>query len=139
MNQSNHAIIWIDHSEAKVYRFSGNTESEVQLHAHTSLQRLHHRRDGWEAGGNPPDDTEFFRRVVGTLDQTAGTVVTGPGNAKLALKTFIDNLHPNLASHVFTVETSDRPGDEALVDLGRRYFQSNPFPTPQAAPNQTVS
>jgi hypothetical protein len=44
-----------------------------------------------------------------------------------------------LASHVFTVETSDRPGDEALVDLGRRYFQSNPFPTPQAAPNQTVS
>ncbi len=139
MNQFSHAIIWIDHSEAKVYRFSGNTESEVQLHAHTSLQRLHHRRDGWEAGGNPPDDTEFFRRVVGTLDQTAGTVVTGPGNAKLALKTFIDNLHPNLASHVFTVETSDRPGDEALVDLGRRYFQSNPFPTPQAAPNQTVS
>ena len=139
MNQLNHAIIWIDHSEAKVYRFSGNAESEVHLHSHTSLQRLHHRRDGWEAGGNPPDDTEFFRRVVGTLDQTAGTVVTGPGNAKLALKTFIDNLHPHLASHVVTVDTCDHPSDEALLDLGRRYFQSNPSPTPQAAPNQTAS
>jgi hypothetical protein len=41
-----HAVVWVDHSEAKVFRFSGDEDS--------SLQRLHHRREGWEAGGNPP-------------------------------------------------------------------------------------
>jgi hypothetical protein len=58
MNDLNHAIVWIDHSEAKVCRFGATDDSEVEVHSHTSLQRLHHRQGGWEAGGNPPDDGE---------------------------------------------------------------------------------
>lgn len=70
MNDVYHAVVWLDHSEAKVFRFDGAEESEVDIHSHSSLQRLHHRRDGWEAGGNPPDDTEFFQRIIGALDHT---------------------------------------------------------------------
>jgi len=50
-----HAVVWLDHSEAKVFRFDGAEKSEADIHSHTSLQRLHHRRTGWEAGGNPPN------------------------------------------------------------------------------------
>jgi hypothetical protein len=49
-----------------------------------------------EAGGNPPDDTEFFGRINGALEDSEGTVITGPGNAKSALKAFLDHARPML-------------------------------------------
>ena len=47
MTNGYHAVIWINHAEAKICRFSANQESEVDLHSHTSLQGLHHSRTGW--------------------------------------------------------------------------------------------
>jgi pyruvate dehydrogenase complex dehydrogenase (E1) component len=120
-----HAVVWISHAEAKIYRFSGDKEVQVDLHSHTSLQRLHHSRTGWEAGGNPPDDTEFFERINAALEHAEGTVITGPGNAKSALKAFLDHARPNVASHVLALETlDDHPAADTLLALGRRYFVS---------------
>lgn len=121
MSNVYHAIVWVNHSEAKVYRFSGDKESEADLHSHTSLQRLHHTRTGWEAGGNPPDDTEFFGRINAALEHAEGTVITGPGNAKSALKKFLDHVRPNVDSHVLVMETVDDHPD-ALLALGRKYL-----------------
>jgi stalled ribosome rescue protein Dom34 len=123
MSPLHHAVVWIDHREAKVYRFSECDEPPVQVNAHNSLQRLHHRHGGWEAGGNPPQDGEFFRRVAGTLDQAAQILVTGPGDAKLAFKTYLDQQRPNHASQVLTLDMVDYPGDEALLALGREHLQ----------------
>ena len=78
-----------------------------------------------EAGGNPPDDTEFFRRVAGTLGETSGILIAGPENAKTAFKTYMDHLRPYNASQVFTVETIYQPSDEALLSLGREHFEIN--------------
>jgi hypothetical protein len=120
-----HAVVWINHAEAKICRFGGDKQREVDLHSHTSLQRLHHSRTAWEAGGNAPDDTEFFGRVNAALEHSEGTIITGPGNAKSALKTFLDHLRPNVASHVLAAETMDDPPlADALLALGRRYFVS---------------
>ncbi|MGD0504613.1 MAG: hypothetical protein ABSD02_17880 [Steroidobacteraceae bacterium] len=138
MSQLHHALVWIDHQEAKVYRFAGDDESEMNVNSRTSLQRLHHRREGWEAGGNPPENSDFFRRVAGTLGQTAGILVTGPGNAKSAFKVYMDHLRPYHASQVFTVETIDQPSDEALLSLGREHFHVNTRPAMQGEHTQTV-
>jgi hypothetical protein len=109
-----HAVVWLDHTEAKVFRFDGAAESEVDIHTHTSLERLHHRREGWEAGGNPPDDTEF---------------------SKTALKTFIDHHRPELASRVLAAETLDHASPQLLLALGRRYFRNAiPARKPGGAP-----
>jgi stalled ribosome rescue protein Dom34 len=129
MSDQNHAIVWIDHSEARILRFGAGDVFETDVHSHTSLQRLHHSRTGWEAGGNPPDDTEFFKRILGALEQSGGavghpggTVITGPGNAKSALKTFLDRVWPGVPARVFAVESEDHPEAAALLALGRRYF-----------------
>ncbi len=121
MSDGYHAVVWLDHSEAKVFRFDGAEKSEADIHSHTSLQRLHHRRTGWEAGGNPPEDTEFFERIISALDHPGGTVITGPGNAKSAFKAFLDHARPNIASHVVAVVDLDHPTADALLALGRRY------------------
>jgi hypothetical protein len=51
MGGGNHAVVWLNHAEANVYRFNGTEHSELDVHTHTSLQRLHHSQAGWEAGG----------------------------------------------------------------------------------------
>ena len=138
MSHDYHAVIWIDHTEAKVYRFSGDTASEADLHSHTSLQRLHHSRAGWEAGGNPPDDTEFFGRINAALEHAEGAIIAGPGNAKSALKAFLDHARPGVNSRVLVVETAEDHADE-LVALGRKYFGGTAargpgLQTPQLSP-----
>jgi hypothetical protein len=42
----------------------------------------------------------------------------------VALKTFLDEHRPDVASRVFEVETLDHPAADALLALGRRYFTS---------------
>jgi stalled ribosome rescue protein Dom34 len=131
MSQLHYAIVWIDHREAKVYRFACYDEPPLKVNSHNSLQRLHHRRGGWEAGGNPTEDHEFFGRIAGTLDQTAQILVTGPGDAKLAFKAYMDQLRPHDASQVMIVEMINHPGDEALYALGREHFHVEASPEPQ--------
>jgi stalled ribosome rescue protein Dom34 len=130
MNDIHHAIVWIDHSEARVFRFDDGEERAVHLHSHTSLQRLHHRATGWEAGGNPPDDTEFYRRILAALDATGGIVITGPGSAKDGFKAFLDRFQPGVAARVCALEPLDQPGAEALQSLGTRYFKEETRPEP---------
>ncbi len=122
MNGFHHAIVWIDHSGAKVFRFSGEGETEIDMHSHTALQRLHHRSGGWEAGGNTPENTEFYQRILGALDPNGGIVIAGPGYAKVQFKSFLDHFRPRVASRVCALETLDLPDAEALLALGRRYF-----------------
>lgn len=129
MSDINHAIVWLDHSQAKLFLFRADEESRINIHSHTSLQRLHHRHTGWEAGGNPPDDTEFFHRISEALDHAGGTVLSGPGNAKLALKTYLDQHRPDLAPRVSVVDSLDDPTADAMLDRGRQYF-TNAMPAP---------
>ncbi len=120
------AVVWVNHAEAKVYRFSGDEESESDIHSHTSLQRLHHRPGGWEAGGNMPDDSEFFGRIHGALELADDIVITGPGNAKYALKAFLDHVRPNVVSHVLISESLTAPPTAGpLHALGREFFAAS--------------
>jgi stalled ribosome rescue protein Dom34 len=122
MSSIYHAVVWVDHGEAKIYRFGRDSDSEVDIHSHISLQRLHHQRTGWQAGGNPPDDTEFFQRILGALDHAGRTILTGPGNAKDALKRFLDRTRPT-GSWVLDPEPMSAPTTDALLTLGNRYFE----------------
>ena len=126
-----HAIVWIDHQGAKVYRFDASGASEVKIHSHTSLQHLHHRPGGWEAGGNLPDDGELFARIAETLDPAADLLVTGPGNAKSAFKAYLERRRPDQELPISILETTDHPGDDALLALGRAHVAAR---TTGAAP-----
>jgi stalled ribosome rescue protein Dom34 len=95
-----HARVWIDHTEATVSRFQDEAESDVDVHSHASLQRLHHLRTGWEAGGLMPENTDFYQRVAGALETDGDVVITGPGNAKLEFKAFLDQHRPHISARV---------------------------------------
>jgi osmotically-inducible protein OsmY len=120
MGATNHALVWIDHSAAKVSRFRGNAESDVDIHADAPLQRLHHLHTGWVAGGRVPENTDFYQQIAVALDSDSEIVITGPGNAKLEFKAFLDQHRPQMSSRVEEVTQSDiaaNPGHDRDRDL----------------------
>lgn len=116
-----HAVIWIDHHEAHVIRF-GRSDAESEIikapHAH-----LHHKEV--EAGsGRPPENPEFYEKVVAAAGDSGELLIVGPADAKLHLVRHIERKHPAMSSRVVGVETVDHPSDGELLAHARHYFRA---------------
>jgi stalled ribosome rescue protein Dom34 len=121
MSARYYAIVWINHNAAEVFRINAIEESKRVVNSHTSLQSMHHRghADGCE---NHPIDTDYFTRVASTLNHVGGTLLTGPGEARFELGRYLVETRPDLAAHVYEVDTPGHPGDAALVAMARDHF-----------------
>jgi hypothetical protein len=120
MSATNHAVVWINHSDAKLSRFRGGAESDVDFHADAPLQRLHHLRTGWEAGGRLPENTDFYQQIAVALDSESDIVITGPGNAQLEFKAYLDQHLPKGCSRI---EESDAENYRREALAARGTFQ----------------
>ena len=124
MTDYQHAIVWIDHLEAKIFQFD-TTEVDKQLvHTRASGHHLHHKANT-TGSGHLGVDKEFFGRVVDALTHTGRVLVVGPGNARTELKHHIDQHNPQLAKRISAVEPLDHPSDAALVALARKFFKAD--------------
>ena len=123
-----HAVVWLDHAEARVFQFNGaETESHV-VHAHPDphgvahgSSRVHHR-SAVRGGGKVQEEPDFFDRVAAALHGAGDVLITGPGVAKTE---FVRHLatHDKAMSHkVVAVETLDRITDGEIVAHARDYF-----------------
>jgi stalled ribosome rescue protein Dom34 len=119
-----HALVWIDHREAKVFHFSA-TESEREVvpsqHPH---QHLHHKANSGDSG-HAPVDKDFLKHVAAALASAGAILITGPGSAKTELASYIKAEQPGLAKRISGVETLDHPSDGALLALGRKFFRAD--------------
>jgi stalled ribosome rescue protein Dom34 len=124
MSDHYHAIVWIDHREAKIFRFNSSDVEHVVVHSHASGQHLQHKANV-PGSSHQGVDKDFFRRVAAELTDTGALLVTGPGNARTELKNFIYQHYPDLAGRISGVEALDHPSDGQLVGLARKYFRAN--------------
>jgi stalled ribosome rescue protein Dom34 len=121
--QHYHAVVWLDHREARVYFFDRNSFDEVEFAAKTPNQQLQHK-SGSIAGKRTPDDQHFFHEIVNALKPAREWLITGPGNAKLELVKHVHKHDHSLSDHIVGVETSDHPSDKQLVAHARSYFKA---------------
>jgi stalled ribosome rescue protein Dom34 len=124
MTEHHHAIVWIDHLEAKIFLFDASDVEKVVVQTHASGHHLHHKANT-TGSGHLGVDKEFFGRVVNALTHTGALLITGPGNARTELKHYIDQHHPQLAKRISAVEPLDHPGDAALIALARKFFKAD--------------
>lgn len=113
-----HAVLWIDHNEAKIFRFSGEDVERVELHADKHLHQ-HMKRDR----DHHLSDHHLYEQAQKHLADAERVLVVGPGPAKLE---FIRHLHAHdraLEQKVVGVETVDHPTDGQLVAYARKYFK----------------
>lgn len=121
MSAQRHAIVWVDHQEARIFQIDAAEPSRIDIHSHVSVQRLHHRQNP-DPRAPPPVDTEFYDRIAAALDHAGGTLITGPGNAKYELDAYLRQARPGLATKVNAENLRTHPGDAALVAIAARTF-----------------
>ncbi len=121
---SSHAIVWIDQTEAKVYRLTAENVDASTFTRHHSHVRRHH--DATREREHPADAQHFYHEVASALTGSGDVLVVGPAKAKLELLKHIQRHDRGLEARVVGVETVDHPTDGQLVAFARGYFEKGP-------------
>lgn len=124
MSSHYHALVWIDHREAKVFHFNATDVESTTVRSHHPDQHIHHKANSGDSG-HASVDNEFLERVTEALALSGAILITGPANAKTELAAYIKRTQPQLAERISGVEPLDHPSDGALVALGRTFFRAD--------------
>lgn len=130
MKEHNHAVVWMDRREARVFHFTDDDVEALVIHPHGPHLHIHHRADSID-GGHAPEDQAFLQDVVKAIGGSRAVLVTGPGMAKTALIKHIARHDPKIMENVAGIETVDHPTDGALLAHARAYFKAADRLTPQ--------
>jgi len=122
MSARYHAIVWMNHNAAEVFRVSDGEDLKLVVNSHTSTQSLHHRGHS-DGSRHLPVDTDYFARIASALNHVGGILLSGPGQARFELGRFLGETRPDLAAHMQELDTPGHPGDAALVALAREHFR----------------
>lgn len=125
-----HAVVWLDHQDARIFFFDRHSVEEIDLATKTPDHHLHHSA-GSISGKRAPGDQRFFHEIVEALKPATEWLFTGPGSAKLELVKHIHAHDHQLVDHVVGVETSDHPTDRQIVSHARAYFKAADTMRPQ--------
>ncbi len=125
-----HAVVWIDHREARVFHFNPTDIDRLVLHPHNPTRHIHHKANSI-GSGHAPEDQQFFHEVTAAIADAKEVLITGPANAKTELVKHIQHHDPTLAKIIVGVETVDHPSDGDLVAHARKYFKAADRMRPQ--------
>ena len=130
MSAHSHAVVWIDHREARVLSFNPSDEEERVVRPHDPIAHIHHHANSI-GSGHAAEDQKFLHDVALALEGVKAALITGPANAKNELIKHIEQHDPQLAKIIAGVESLDHPTDGELVAHARRYFRAADRMTPQ--------
>lgn len=119
----NHACVWIDHREARIFALERTNAEEVVLHDRAATEHIHTKADSVHRGKSGPD-FEFFDEVVEALRDYKAVLIVGPGQARNQLAGYIHGKYPSLAKKVWAIEPMDHPTDAQIVAVARKYFEA---------------
>ncbi len=118
-----HAVVWIDHREARVFHFNPTDVEKLVIHPDRPAKHLHHQA-GSIGSGHATADQHFLHAVVHAFADAGEVLVTGPGTAKNELVKHVEMHDPKLKKLIVGVETVDHPSDGQLVAHARKYFKA---------------
>jgi stalled ribosome rescue protein Dom34 len=120
-----HAIVWIDHAQAKVFHIGLSGEDEVVLHPHMPTRHLHHKANSI-GSGHVGFDKEFLAQVMNAVSDAGEILIIGPAGAKTELARFIREKHPDIGNRIVAVQAADHPTDREIVAFAKQYFKMAP-------------
>jgi len=116
-----HAVVWLDHNEARVMHVSPDDVEKSVIPPANPPRHLQRKR-GSVSGSRQPEDQQYYHDVVEALSGATEILIVGPGHAKLELIKHIHAHDHDVVQKVVGVETVDHPGDGQLVAFARKYF-----------------
>lgn len=124
MQKFNHAVVWIDHHEAKIFHFNHEDMEKIVLHPDNPSVHLHHKSNSM-GSGHAAEDQHYLHSVAAAIKDAESILITGPANTKTELVKHINHHDPLMAKQIAGVETVDHPSDGKLVAFARNYFKSD--------------
>jgi hypothetical protein len=103
-----HAVIWIDHREARVFHFGSNEVERLVLRPADPTRHIHHKANSI-GSGHAAADQEYLHAVAQSVADAGAVLIAGPANAKTQLVEHIRTHDPRLAKAIEGVETVDHP------------------------------
>jgi stalled ribosome rescue protein Dom34 len=125
-----HAVIWIDHHEARIFHFNPNESAELVLHPDNPTRHIHHKANTI-GSGHAAVDQKYLHAVAESVADAGAVLIAGPGSAKTELAAHMHSHEPLLARAIIGVETVDHPSDAELVALARKYMKAADRMRPQ--------
>ena len=124
MTSAYHAIIWIDHHEARIFHFDRTTVETLVIRPEHPTRHVHHKANA-VGDGRSAEDQDFFHHVATAVADARAVLVTGPGNEKTLFVKHVERHDPGLMARIAGVETVDHPTDHELVALARTRFHAD--------------
>lgn len=121
MTFHNHAVVWVDHTVARIFYLGLEAVGEETVHADLASAHLHHKANTI-GSGKVHDDPSFFPRIDRALEHCRSVLVVGPGNEKTLLLKHLKESRRSVNASEVHAESCDHPTDREIVALGRRYF-----------------
>jgi stalled ribosome rescue protein Dom34 len=121
MNTPFHAIVWIDHQQAKIFQFDATDVNSATVHSSRPHEHIHHKANSGDSG-HVPVDKAFLKRVGEALSRAGSILITGPANAKKELAAYLEHDQPDVSAKVVGVEALDHPSDGQLLAFARKFF-----------------
>lgn len=115
-----HALVWIDHQQAKIFHFDARDADQALVRSSHPHQHLHHKANSPDSG-HAAIDKWFLRRVADALESAGAILISGPAGAKTELAAYLRQTRPEIAQRISGVQTADHPG--TLVPL--RYMRAD--------------
>jgi stalled ribosome rescue protein Dom34 len=121
MAQHFHAVVWIDHKQARIFHFNVEAADKTVIRDHV-VRDIHSRekRTGHRIEENKP----FFDDVAKAIADAGAILIVGPAGEKTEFAKFLAEKHPAVGAHVEGVESLDHPTDGELLDAARRYVKA---------------
>ncbi|MFN7697542.1 MAG: translational machinery protein [Deltaproteobacteria bacterium] len=113
-----HAVIWVDHKEARVIKLD---EEGARYEAeHVKAPVGQHDKGHHHTHAEP----KFLEDLAHRLSAFELVLLTGPGDAKEELAAFVQHRHPAWKVKIAAIEPTDHPTDGQLAERGRKVLRA---------------
>ena len=119
-----HAVVWIDHKEARVFHFGRHEAEKMVIHPDKPTRHIHHKANT-VGSGHAHASHDYLHEVAQAISDAGAVLITGPSNAKTELIKHIAEHDAKLMKIIRGVESSDHPSDGQLLAHARKYFDAD--------------
>lgn len=117
-----HAVVWINHRHARVFRFSAEDADKIVVHAERPIVEF--KRAERRAVRRLAEDEPFLERVTEAVADAEAVLVVGPSDDKHDFVAHIQRVHPGMMVKVEGAEAAEPPGEGELVARARRFAKA---------------